>query len=210
MGSARSVILCGDSILDNGAYVGAGGRPLLQHLHELLPGWQIDFRALDGASCSDVSVTQLGDGGEPAQALVISVGGNDALGHADLLGDPRKLTFLEAGLVLADIQGRFRSDYQSVLEAARGQAERILVLTIYRPRFGLAGMPEAMQRASQTLLSIFNDVIVEEALAHGCGLVDIRAICTSDEHYANPIEPSDFGGREIAGAIAESLSSRST
>ena len=205
MESARSVILCGDSILDNGAYVGAGGRPLLDHLTEFLPDWQIDFRAVDGASCSDVSGVQLRSGAVPAAALVVSVGGNDALGHANRLADPHGLTFLDFGLVLADIQGRFRSDYRCVLDAARGQAERILVLTIYRPRFGLAGMPEAMQRASETLLSIFNDVIVEEAVARGCPVLDIRAICTTDRHYANPIEPSDFGGREIAGAIAERL-----
>lgn len=46
----RRLILCGDSILDNGAYVGPGGRPLHDHLREFLPEWQIDFRALDGAS----------------------------------------------------------------------------------------------------------------------------------------------------------------
>ena len=71
-------------------------------------------------------------------------------------------------------------------------------------------MPEAVQRASAALLSIFNDVIAEEAMAQGFGILDIRAICTTDAHYANPIEPSDFGGREIAAAIAERIGSLST
>ena len=111
MGNARSVVLCGDSILDHGAYVGLGGRPLLDHLRGFLPEWQIDFRALDGASCSDVSGAQLTGLDGEAEALVISVGGNDALGHVDRLGDPRKMMFLDFGLALADIQSRFRADY---------------------------------------------------------------------------------------------------
>jgi hypothetical protein len=55
MHSKRNLLVCGDSILDNGPYVGLLGRPLKSHLAKILHDWEIDFRAVDGAVCSDVS-----------------------------------------------------------------------------------------------------------------------------------------------------------
>ena len=200
MAGSRTVRVCGDSVLDNGAYVGLLGRSLRRHLERMVAGWAVDFRALDGAVSADVATSQLA-GAEPCDALVISVGGNDALGHLHLLesGEARRL--IEFGLVLADVQDAFRADYAGVLEAARGQAPHMLVMTIYRPRFHLDGLPMELQRAGSALLSLFNDVIQEEALARGHAILDLRRVCDSDAHFANPIEPSDLGGREIAAAI---------
>lgn len=36
-------------------------------------------------------------------------------------------------------------------------------------------------------------------------MIELRAICREPCDYANPIEPSDEGGRKIARAIANSL-----
>ncbi len=206
MATQGFLLVCGDSVLDNGAYVGPLGRPLERHLRAFLDGWRIDFRALDGAVCADVSAGQLGDGGDGAaafDAVVVSVGGNDALGHLHLLEDARQARLIDFALVLADIQDAFRADYAAVLDAAARHAPAVLALTVYRPRFHLDGMPAELQRAASTLLSLFNDVIQEEAQARGCTLLDLRRICDSDRHFANAIEPGDLGGREIARAIAE-------
>ena len=201
----RSVLVVGDSILDNGAYVGLFGRSLKSHLTEFLEGWTIDFRALDGAVCADVSRSQLRGGAGGFDAVVVSVGGNDALSHLHLLEDTERRRLIEHGLTLADIQDRFRADYRQVLDAAEGHGHSILVLTIYRARFHLDGLPMALGRVANALLSLFNDVIQEEALARGHDLLDLRRICVSDEHFANAIEPSDPGGREIAMGIKEWL-----
>lgn len=83
----RTVLLCGDSVLDNGAYVGLLGRSLKGHLKRILDGWTLDFRAVDGAVCADVATEQLGGGQAACDAVVLSAGGNDALGHIDLLED---------------------------------------------------------------------------------------------------------------------------
>lgn len=200
MPQSRTVRVCGDSVLDNGAYVGLTGRALRSHLEGMLEDWALDFRALDGAVCADVAGRQLAGAG-PCEAVVVSVGGNDALGHLHLLEAPEARPLIAFGLVLADIQDAFRADFARVLDAARGQAPDVLVMTIYRPRFHLDGMPMELQRAGSTLLSVFNDVIQEEALARGLAILDLRRVCDSDAHFANPIEPSDFGGREIAAAI---------
>lgn len=209
MGPKGTVLVCGDSVLDNAAYVGMSGRSVKSHLGELLEDssadWRIDFRAVDGAVCADVSTAQLREAPGGCDAVVLSVGGNDALGNLHLLEDPSEGRLIDFALVLADIQDGFRSSYRGVLDAAEGQAQELLALTIYRPRFHLDGMPPELQRAAEALLSIFNDVIQEETHARGHHLLDLRHICVSDEHFANPIEPSDLGGREIALAISQWL-----
>ncbi len=50
---------------------------------------------------------------------------------------------------------------------------------------------------------MFNDVITRAAFARGLPLLDLRLICSRDEDFANPIEPSVRGGDKIAAAIAE-------
>jgi hypothetical protein len=66
------------------------------------------------------------------------------------------------------------------------------ICTVYYPRF-----PEAaLQKVAVAGLTVFNDCIVRAALAHGLPLLDLRSICTEEEDYANPIEPSARGGEK--------------
>ncbi len=48
----------------------------------------------------------------------------------------------------------------------------------------------------------FNDVILRTAVTRRLGVIELRAVCSEPGDYANPIEPSDSGGRKIATAIA--------
>lgn len=52
-------------------------------------------------------------------------------------------------------------------------------------------------------LSVFNDVIVACAVQRGLAVIDLRFICDAPEDYSplSPIEPSEIGGRKIAGAL---------
>ncbi len=76
---APEVVLLGDSIFDNGVYV-AGGPDVRQQLEERLPqGWESTLLAVDGDVTSDVYV-QVERLPSRATHLVISTGGNDALG----------------------------------------------------------------------------------------------------------------------------------
>lgn len=199
-----TLLVCGDSIFDNTPYVGPNGRDVRSHLHELAPDWTIDFRALDGAVCDDVRISQIRDA-DAADVLVLSVGGNDALGHLHRLGDPTGSTFLETALVLADIQSGFRDRYRRAVSKAERACRRLIAATIYRPRYHLDGYPEEMTRAIDPLLSIFNDVIQEEAKRVGAEILDLRRICVADGDFANPIEPSDPGGRKIVEGIVAAL-----
>ena len=78
------IVLLGDSIFDNGAYV-RGGPDVVTQLRELLPaGSHATLAAIDGDVIDGVA-RQLSRVPADATHLVVSVGGNDALGHSGLL-----------------------------------------------------------------------------------------------------------------------------
>jgi hypothetical protein len=196
MPAMRHVVLLGDSIFDNAAYVG-GGPDVVTQLRQRLPsGWRATLLAVDGAVIGSVA-RQLAHLPADADQLVVSVGGNDALRHAGVLDEGAR-SMAEALGRLARIQDVFARDYRVMLDAVTGQGRRVAVCTIYDGR-----LPEPRGRLAVTALAIFNDVITREAFARGLALIDLRLICDEDADYANPIEPSVQGGEKIATAIAD-------
>jgi len=80
-------VLLGDSIFDNGAYT-SGGPDVIAQLRSLVPtGWKATLLAIDGARTEDVA-RQLDRLPPDASHLVLSIGGNDALAHSELLEGP--------------------------------------------------------------------------------------------------------------------------
>src|SRR5438132_1237650 len=81
------LILLGDSIFDNGSYV-PGQPDVIRQVRERLPaGWQATLKAVDGNVTTDVP-RQLDHLPAGASHLVVSAGGNDALGQAGILMQP--------------------------------------------------------------------------------------------------------------------------
>jgi hypothetical protein len=136
----------------------------------------------------------------PADAthLVLSVGDNDALGNSDFLGAPAR-SAAEALSALADIGDEFERGYLAMLANVLARGLPTAICTVYYPRFADA----ALQKVAVAALTLFNDSIVRAAVAHSLPLLDLRLICTGAGDYANPIEPSAWGGEKIARAIAE-------
>ena len=133
--------------------------------------------------------------------MVLSVGGNDALGHIELLEDPASQTIATALLEFATIKENFRVRYAGAIDKILEQAQPLIVCTIYNPVF-----PDpTMQRAAEAALSFFNDVITEEALRRRLPIIDLRDVCSDPLAFANPIEPSEHGGDLITDAIIEHL-----
>ena len=95
------VVLLGDSIFDNAAYTGGAPDVVRQVRQRLPPGSKATLRAVDGGTTEDVR-EQLRLLPADATHLIVSAGGNDALGHLDFLGAPAGST-AEALLGLADI-----------------------------------------------------------------------------------------------------------
>ena len=192
------VVLLGDSIFDNAAYVAAGAPDVVRQVRRRLPhGSSATLLAVDGSTTADVR-GQLRRLPGDATHLVVSVGGNDALGSGDFLAAPARSAG-EALLCLADIGEEFERGYLAMLEEVLARGLPTAVCTVYHPRF-----PEAaFQRMAAAGLTIFNDCIIRAAFDRGLPLLDLRLVCTEEGDYANPIEPSARGGEKIALAIAE-------
>jgi lysophospholipase L1-like esterase len=195
----NQVVLLGDSVFDNAAYV-AGGPDVRSQLQERLgAGWQVNLAAVDGDRAQDVA-PQLRRLPSDASHLVVSIGGNDALDNLDFLAAPA--ASVAAALEgLAGIAEDFERAYHEMVQAVVRRRLPTAFCTVYYPRF-----PDPiLQRMAVTALTVFNDVIVREAFAAGAPLLDLRLICAADADYANPIEPSVVGGEKIAAAIATLL-----
>lgn len=190
------IVLLGDSVFDNAAYV-RGGPDVIRQVRALVPaGTEATLGAVDGAVVRSVP-EQLRRAPRGATHLVVSAGGNDALRHIGLLED-RTPSIADALLRLADVTAAFASDYRGMLDALRGAGLPFAVCTIYDPRF-----PDPrMQRLAVTALALFNDAILREAILRGVPTIDLRAVCSDDADFANPIEPSSRGGEKIARVIA--------
>ena len=81
------IVLLGDSIFDNAAYV-PGDPAVIEQLRVVLPdGWQTTLLAVDGDVTADIG-EQLRGLPDDASHLVISSSGNDALGQIDRLKGP--------------------------------------------------------------------------------------------------------------------------
>jgi len=189
------IILLGDSIFDNAAYV-RGGPDVVRQLREVVPvNWKASLLAVDGAVTRNVP-SQLARLPADATHLVLSVGGNDALGASFVL-DQNVRTVAEAVSLLEVAQHRFATEYEAAIDQLLARALPAAVCTIYD-----TPPSDPNQRIIRTALSVFNDVITRAAFRRGLPLIDLRLICNEDEDYANPIEPSVQGGAKMAAAIA--------
>ncbi len=195
------VVLLGDSIFDNGAYVRRGEPDVVAQVQSKLPaGSQATLGAVDGAVTTGVE-RQLARLPADATHLVVSVGGNDALRSSGLLREQAR-SVAEVIAKFAAVQDEFARNYRTMLDAVLERRLPTALCTIYDARF-----PDPQeQRLVVTALSIFNDVITREAFTRRLHLVDLRLICNEPDDYANPIEPSAKGGDKIAGVIAQVVS----
>src|SRR6476661_2068123 len=143
------LVLLGDSVFDNAAYVPTGWS-VNERLSKHLPR---DFRstllAVDGAITCDLA-QQLSSMPPDATHLAISVGGNDALGASGILMEGA-MSVAEALEKLSLVQTSFQRDYVATLGLLKDYQLPTLVCTIYDAISGL-------DTAAIAALNFFNDV----------------------------------------------------
>lgn len=189
------VVLLGDSIFDNARYV--PDRPaVIDQVRQALPaGWKATLLAVDGHITDDVP-GQLAYLPADATHLVVSAGGNDALGESFVLSEV-VCTVGDALCVMYEVGERFRASYRAMLKSLQETGKPTVVCTVYDaiPHLG---------NAEKMALVGFNEIILREAHAFGLPVIDLRYLCTqaSDYSHVSPIEPSMTGGAKIASAIA--------
>jgi len=190
------ILLIGDSIFDNAAYVKEGLDVIASLRQQISPAWKASLRAVDGSLVENVR-EQILDLPEDTTHLIVSAGGNNAILQADIL-QQKAASIAEVLNMLADAAAAFEYQYSEMLHALLSLDKPTAVCTIYYPR-----MPEpVIQKIAVAGLTIFNDVIIRQAFVAGIPLIDLRLVCNEDADYANEIEPSEAGGRKIANAIA--------
>ena len=190
------VVLLGDSIFDNKAYVGSGPDVIEQVRAALPSGSNATLAAVDGATTADVK-GQLKTVPGNATHLIVSAGGNDALQEKDLIEESAR-SVAEVLDKLAKIKASFRKRYAAMLDAVLAHKLPTGVCTIYEARY----QDPTTRAIAATGLSVFNDVILREAFSRELPVIDLRLIFDDDADYANDIEPSVKGGEKIAQAIA--------
>jgi hypothetical protein len=195
----RHIVLLGDSIFDNRAYTG-GDPDVVSHLRPILPtGWRASLCAIDGSTTAGLR-SQLKHVAADASHLVVSVGGNDALGNSDLLSLPVRST-TEALALFAERVEEFESDYRTAIGGVLELDRPTTVCTVYNGNFPDPGHG----RLAALALTLFNDVILRTAFDQSLSVIELRLICNEPGDYANPIEPSGPGGLKIARAIAQAV-----
>lgn len=151
------IVLLGDSIFDNAAYV-KGGPDVIRQLQAKLPhGWNATSCAVDGSMVWDIK-NQLYRLPEDATHLVVSAGGNNALDNVNILSE-KAHSAAEVLSRLADVAERFQQHYSEMLQRVLSYRLPTAVCSIYYPR-----LPDpVLQRLAVTALAIFNDVIIRNA-----------------------------------------------
>lgn len=194
--SDKTVVLLGDSILDNRPYT----RPepdTTAHLERLLgAGWVVRLAAVDGATMSTVPAQLARLAGRPSHA-VLSVGGNDATAHVGLLehaGARARHAFEE----LLEVADAFEQQYEATARAVAARAERTILCTIYEPPLE----PAAYGRRARVPIAVLNDRIVRTGMRLGVDVIELRSVCTAPADFVRQIEPSAMGAVKIARAIA--------
>lgn len=192
------IVLLGDSVFDNAAYV-PDGLPVIDQVRLWMEeGDRATLLAIDGDCIRDVSrqLTQLP---KDTTHLFLSIGGNDALGYASVLRD--SATSLPIALQqIADMKRNFSQAYQKLLDSLLAMDLPLALCTVY----DTCPVPDAvLQLLAATALSVFNDCITRQAIAQGLPLIDLRVLCSNPTDYSpvSPIEPSTTGGEKIARCI---------
>src|SRR5215475_9249797 len=153
----KHIVLLGDSVFDNKAYINGGLDVIAQVRRRIPDGWKASLRAVDGSVVENVRKQAL-DLPDDATHLVVSVGGNNAILNAGIL-QLKVASSAEALDKLADIAGEFEYHYREMLQTALRLEKPVAVCTIYYPR-----IPEPFtQKIAVAALATFNDEIIKQA-----------------------------------------------
>jgi len=192
------VVLLGDSIFDNGVYVPDGPSFSEQLRTALSDEWSVSLLAVDGHVTAHVE-TQLARLPHDATHLVVSCGGNDALNHLPVLAEGAE-SVAEVLSRFAQIRTEFAQTYRKMLERVVATQKDVTICTVYDC------IPD-LEPIALTALSMFNEVILREAMLEKVKIIDLRLVCTERTDYSelSPIEPSQLGGAKIAAVVRNVL-----
>lgn len=185
--AVQSIVLLGDSILKNNAYVN-GNNNIETILREKTKGRSHCY-AMDNAKISDI-YQQLEripvELDSPNNSIFLSAGGNDILSfYVDRQQDPTNLQFLE------DTFDNYKNLVKSI--RARMPNSKLFLLDIYYP------YDKAFHKYRQ-ILADWNSKVYSLS-GNNIGILRISDLLTEPTDFKMGIEPSQQGGTKIVDAI---------
>ena len=197
----KHITLAGDSIFDNDGYV-PNGPGVIAQLRTVIPkNWSASKIAVDG-DCIRHVYSRVENFPDYITDLVLSIGGNDALGYSSALNHAKSAHDIPELVKAPAIE--FQGNYRALLEHLQTLNCKLHVCTIYTA----VPFEDPLWRQYVPLaLTLFNAIIKEEAKALGVGVIEIDKVCTQDADYSkvSPIEPSVIGGQKIVDEIIRHL-----
>eukprot|EP00670_Eutreptiella_braarudii_P014371 CAMPEP_0174336050 /NCGR_PEP_ID=MMETSP0810-20121108/21273_1 /TAXON_ID=73025 ORGANISM="Eutreptiella gymnastica-like, Strain CCMP1594" /NCGR_SAMPLE_ID=MMETSP0810 /ASSEMBLY_ACC=CAM_ASM_000659 /LENGTH=271 /DNA_ID=CAMNT_0015454797 /DNA_START=219 /DNA_END=1034 /DNA_ORIENTATION=+ len=99
--------------------------------------------------------------------------------------------------LLHDVVQDFESEYAATIEMEmeRYPSMGIVMCTLYNPCFEPYNF-QVNQKAANMGVALYNHTLLRISARHRIPVVDLRALCTDTDEFANPIEPSTKGGGE--------------
>lgn len=97
--------------------------------------------------------------------------------------------------MLHDVVQDFESEYAATIEMEmeRYPSMGIVMCTLYNPCFEPYNF-QVNQKAANMGVALYNHTLLRISARHRIPVVDLRALCTDTDEFANPIEPSTKGG----------------
>ena len=216
----KHIVLLGDSIFDNSAYVGFDQEDVPSQLKSMLnDDFKVTNLAVDGDVTEDIT-DQLNKMPSDATHLFLSIGGNDGLSQLSILNESVR-TVGDALQKMYVIGEAFKETYSEMMDRVLKYKLPTAVCNIYYPKFHpqslnrvVTYLPllvngEVLQQMAMSAETVFNDIIMHEVFVRNLPLIDLRILCNEDEDFANPIEPSSIGGFKIASTIKKVVENHS-
>ncbi len=200
----KHITLAGDSIFDNDGYVPNEPGVITQLRTSIPKDWSATKIAVDG-DCIRHVYSRVTDFPDYITDLVLSIGGNDALGYSSALNNAKSPNDIPS--LVAKPAAEFRANYKALLSHLSTLNCTLHVCTIYTA----VPFEDPLWRQYVPLaLGLFNTIIKEEAKALGVGVIEIDKVCVDDADYskASPIEPSAIGGQKIVDEIIQHLQNK--
>jgi hypothetical protein len=192
----QTLLLLGDSILDNGPYTHPEPDTTAHLARLLAPQWTVERLAQDGATMRGLPL-QLQALDYRPDVAVLSIGGNDLVPYINIIERPATSAAEVLAELLAIADG-FHLQYDVAARSVMARAERTVLCTIYEVPL----QPPVAGKLARVPLGLINDRIRWVGEELGLEVLELRRVCTEEEDFVLEIEPSAQGAEKIARAIA--------
>ena len=210
---APKVFLLGDSIIDNGPYV--GNMPTVKDEVEKLWPHNVIQCAVDGDVIRSVMPQYeraVANGFRPdVDVMALSVMGNDLMGYTHVLGASVTTVSEAMGTIYATVAPIFQAYTQLISQLRAAGVKHLVLVTIY-PVYSMdrirhqnqiiLGKPSAWIGMTP-ILGLVHRHIVDTAIAHGAQVADLFSGDFKPADIVLDIEPGPSASPKVASIIVE-------